>query len=62
MSARILVVDDDRQIVRLLHSYLSQAGMTVLTAGDGETALQLIYSERPDLVILDLGLPRRDGW
>ncbi len=62
MSARILVVDDDKHIVRLLRSYLEQEGFTVLTAHDGETALHAIRRERPDCVVLDLMLPGRDGW
>ena len=59
---RILVVDDDRDIVRLVRSYLEKAGYQVLTAYDGESALQVLRSERPQLVILDLMLPDRDGW
>lgn len=59
---RILVVDDDKKIVRLVRSYLEQAGYQVLTAHDGETALHNIRRERPDLVVLDLMLPDRDGW
>lgn len=62
MTRRILVVDDDKQIVRLVRSYLEQAGYQVLTAYDGATALRIIRSERPDLVILDLMLPDQDGW
>jgi two-component system alkaline phosphatase synthesis response regulator PhoP len=60
--ARILVVDDDKKIVRLVRSYLEQANFQVLTAHDGETALHAIRRERPDLVVLDLMLPDRDGW
>lgn len=59
---RILVVDDDKQIVRLLRAYLEQAGFHVMTAFDGETALFMLRQERPDLVVLDLMLPNRDGW
>lgn len=62
MAQRVLVVDDDRQVVRLVQSYLEQAGYQVLTAYDGTRALQLIRSERPDLVVLDLMLPGQDGW
>jgi two-component system alkaline phosphatase synthesis response regulator PhoP len=62
MSQRILVVDDDKEIVRIIRAYLQQAGYTVLTAHDGETALHIIRSDRPDLVVLDLMLPDRDGW
>lgn len=59
---RILVVDDDRDIVRLVRSYLEKAGYEILTAYDGETALQIIRGEKPQLLILDLMLPDRDGW
>ena len=62
MAQRILVVDDDRQIVRLVQSYLEQAGMTTLAAYDGEDALRVIRSERPDLIVLDLMLPKLDGF
>jgi two-component system alkaline phosphatase synthesis response regulator PhoP len=62
MSQRILVVDDDKQIVRLIQAYLEQAGYQVLTAGDGETALHVIRRDRPDLIVLDLMLPDKDGW
>jgi len=62
MNQRILVVDDDKQIVRLVQSYLEQAGYAVLTAYDGATALRTIRTERPDLVVLDLMLPDQDGW
>ncbi len=59
---RILVVDDDHDIVRLVSSYLEKAGYHVLTAYDGESALLLLRSEKPQLLILDLMLPDRDGW
>jgi two-component system, OmpR family, alkaline phosphatase synthesis response regulator PhoP len=59
---RILIVDDDREILRLVRSYLEQAGYMTLVAGDGETALQSVRSERPDLILLDLTLPKRSGW
>jgi DNA-binding response OmpR family regulator len=62
MNQRILVVDDDKQIVRLVQSYLEQAGYMVLTAYDGAAALRTIRTERPDLVVLDLMLPDQDGW
>jgi len=62
MAQRVLVVDDDRQIVRLLRAYLEKDGYRVLVAYDGSTALQVLRSERPDLVLLDLMLPDRDGW
>lgn len=62
MAQRILVVDDDKLIVRLVKSYLQDAGFIVLTAYDGPSALHTIRRERPDLVVLDLQLPGYDGW
>ena len=62
MSARILVADDDPQIVRLLQSYLAADGMLVFTAADGLEAMHVIRRERPDLVVLDLMLPARSGF
>ena len=62
MAKRILVVDDDPEIVRLLRAYLEQSGYQALCAYDGESALHIIRRERPDLVLLDLMLPERDGW
>ncbi len=58
----ILVVDDDKEIVRLVRSYLEKAGYEVFVAYDGETALHTLRREKPDLLILDLMLPDRDGW
>jgi two-component system alkaline phosphatase synthesis response regulator PhoP len=62
MAQRILVVDDDPDIVRLLCAYLERDGYAVLVAYDGETALHILRREHPDLVLLDLMLPDRDGW
>jgi two-component system, OmpR family, alkaline phosphatase synthesis response regulator PhoP len=57
----VLVVDDERQIATIAGDYLRHAGFAVITAGDGVEALALARSRRPDLVVLDLGLPRLDG-
>jgi DNA-binding response OmpR family regulator len=57
----ILVVDDEPKIATLARDYLEHAGFAVLTAGDGPSALATIRRRRPDLVILDLGLPGLDG-
>lgn len=62
MSNHILVVDDDPQIVRILQTYLTQAGLRVLTAGDGDEALRSIRRERPACLVLDLMMPGRNGW
>jgi len=57
----ILVVDDEPQIAQIAKDYLQHAGYAVITAGDGSEALALARERRPDLVVLDLGLPTRDG-
>lgn len=59
---RILVVDDDPSIVRVLRTYLEQARFEVLTAYDGDTVVPILRSQKPALLILDLMLPDRDGW
>jgi len=59
--ATILVVDDEPKITRLVRDYLESAGFTVVTAADGQEALMRVRTERPDLVVLDLGLPQLDG-
>jgi two-component system, OmpR family, alkaline phosphatase synthesis response regulator PhoP len=61
VNGKILVVDDEPKIVRLVRSYLEQAGFAVVEANDGQTALIQARREKPDLVILDLGLPGIDG-
>jgi two-component system alkaline phosphatase synthesis response regulator PhoP len=58
---RILIIDDDREVVRLMKAYLQQAAYDVLTAHDGETAVHIIRRDQPDLILLDLNLPGRDG-
>jgi DNA-binding response OmpR family regulator len=58
---KILVIDDEPKIVQLVRDYLERAGFHVLTAHNGKTALALAHSERPDMIILDLGLPEMDG-
>jgi two-component system, OmpR family, alkaline phosphatase synthesis response regulator PhoP len=58
---RILVVEDESKIARLVRDYLEHAGFEVVVAGDGEVALAETRRARPDLVVLDLGLPGRDG-
>ena len=59
---KILVVDDEMKIARLVRDYLSEAGFDVALASTGPAAVASARSERPDLVILDLGLPGMDGY
>lgn len=58
---KILVVDDALEIVRIVRDYLEHAGFSVVTASNGLDAVRLARTERPDLIVLDLGLPGRDG-
>jgi two-component system, OmpR family, alkaline phosphatase synthesis response regulator PhoP len=60
--SRVLVVDDDPGIVKLVRAYLEQVGFEVVVAYDGKKAMQIARNDRPDLVILDLMLPEMDGW
>src|SRR5262245_44256133 len=57
----ILVVDDEPRIAEIARDYLERAGFTVSMAGNGAGALAYAPSRRPDLVVLDLGLPQMDG-
>jgi DNA-binding response OmpR family regulator len=61
-GASILVVDDDPEIVAMLTARLGHRGYTITTASDGERALELARREKPDLVLLDVMMPKRSGW
>jgi DNA-binding response OmpR family regulator len=61
-KAKVLVVEDDVRIQRMLRTILQSEQYDVATAGDGRAALDAIRSSPPDLVILDLMLPDIDGW
>ncbi len=58
----VLVIDDESNILRLVRDYLEQAGYRVLVASNADTGLHALRRESPDLLVLDLGLPDRDGW
>ncbi len=61
-QARILLVDDDKDVVRLMRAYLEQSDFMVLVAYNGENATHIMRRERPDLLLLDLMLPDYDGY
>lgn len=61
MTQKILVVEDEWDIVKLVRAYLEKAGYAVVTVTDGQEALAVFRHERPNLVILDLNLPGMDG-
>ncbi|MFC0215197.1 response regulator transcription factor [Paenibacillus chartarius] len=62
MPLTILVADDEANITDVCARYLEREGYRVLTAADGEEALQLWRSDAPDLIVLDLMMPKKDGW
>ena len=59
---KILVVDDDTNICELLRLYMEKDGYTVSIANDGESAVKMFGEFNPDIVILDIMLPKMDGW
>jgi len=61
VSTKVLIADDDAQLVRALSVTLSARGYAVATARDGRAAIDAVITERPDIVMLDLGMPRLDG-
>lgn len=61
-AKNVLVVDDEPNIVLSLEFLMKQAGFRVRTAGDGETALLDIQTDPPDLVLLDVNMPRKSGY
>ncbi len=62
MAKRILLVDDERDLVFYTRLFLEEKGYEVLEAYDGRQALDLLEQETPDLVILDVAMPRLSGW
>ncbi len=62
MGKKILVVDDDDTFVKWVRMTLTHKGYEVLTAGDGQEALRLLFAHKPDLVLLDVMMPKMDGW
>src|SRR5688500_6550277 len=62
MASTILIADDEESIVQLCKLYLVKEGYTVHTARDGQEALDAARRVKPDLIVLDLMMPRVDGW
>jgi two-component system KDP operon response regulator KdpE len=62
MKEKILLVEDDVEFLHLTRTWLQNAGYEIVTAGDGAEGLRRVYSNRPDLVILDANIPKMDGW
>jgi DNA-binding response OmpR family regulator len=62
MSKTIMIVDDEKRLVSLVESYLAQEGYRVLSANDGKEALPIASREKPELIILDIMMPKMDGY
>lgn len=62
MARKILVVDDDRDVVLLLKRFLQRSGYEVIEAFSGEECLDIIKKSKPDFIILDIIMPGTDGW
>ena len=62
MAQKILVVDDEPSLVRLVTKVLADSGYEVSSASDGQEALRAVFAGKPDLVLLDVVMPRMDGW
>lgn len=62
MSKKILIVDDEKNIVDILKFNLKKEGFTTIEAYDGEQAIELAFGEKPDLILLDVMLPKMDGF
>lgn len=62
LAKKILAVDDERHIVRLIQVNLERAGYQVITAFDGTEGLKKVESEKPDLIVLDVMMPKMDGF
>lgn len=62
MNEKILVVEDEKEIAHLIRDYLTASNYKVIIAGDGEEGLELFNREKPDLAILDIMLPKKDGF
>ena len=62
IGKKVLIVDDDEALVRLMDQVLTRQGYEMLKASNGQEALRLLFDQRPDLVLLDVVMPGMDGW
>jgi DNA-binding response OmpR family regulator len=59
---KLVIIEDDLVLQKALEDYLSAEGFEVKTAGDGETGVEMVATENPDLILLDIVLPKKDGY
>ncbi len=62
MSNVVLIVDDEKNICELIRLYVEKEGFSALTANDGDEAIRVFKEKKPDIVLLDIMLPKKDGW
>lgn len=62
MKKRILCIEDDEEMIDLIHLILTRRGFDVLSACSGVMGLEILHNEKPDLILLDLMMPDMDGW
>lgn len=62
VNSKILIVDDETNICELIRLYVEKEGYRAITAHDGQRAIDLFHAEQPDLILLDIMLPVKDGW
>ena len=61
MQKKIIVIDDEKNIVNIIKFNLKKEGYEVITASDGQEGLEKIFSQNPDLILLDIMMPKMDG-
>lgn len=61
-KGKLLIIDDDDKLVEAVELYLSKVGYDIVTAADGLQGVQQMYGQQPDLIILDVMMPKMDGW
>jgi len=60
-AKKILIIDDEKQVIKLLKEYLKEKGYDVITAFDGQEGLEKAQKEKPDMILLDIVMPKLDG-
>ncbi len=62
MSIRVMIVDDEKEILEITKRMLEKEGIHVITANNGKEALEILKKEKPDYIFLDIMMPEMDGW
>ncbi len=62
MSIRVMIVDDEKEILEITRRMLEKEGIKVITANSGKEALEILKKEKPDYIFLDIMMPEMDGW